>query len=410
MTVDIFERYGLRRIINVSGTETPYGASPVRPEVIEAVREILPHSVLMAELQSAASQVVARAFGCEAGCVTGCTAASIAIAVAACMTGRDLGRVEQLPDTAGMKSAVVMQKGHEMTYGQNVSQNVRLTGARVVEIGAATQCGSYQLRHAIGPDTAAALFVVSPHTVQHGLIALEDFCAVCREHGVPVIFDAASMPDPRPYLAAGADLVLFSAHKAFAGVTAGVIAGRRDLVQACVYQEHGIGRPMKVGKEGVAGAIAAIEAWRAEDHAVLREALDARLARAAERLAGIPGLTVSREGRQLELRVDPMQAGISAHGLAARLSAAEPGIILWRHLAGAGILRLTLGKVTDEVADFVCARIAAACGTGRGDDAAPGVNLADALAEQLGHWPRALPNGPGQPKLASNEPPEGDRR
>ena len=31
MTVDIFERYGLRRIVNVSGTETPYGASPVRP-------------------------------------------------------------------------------------------------------------------------------------------------------------------------------------------------------------------------------------------------------------------------------------------------------------------------------------------------------------------------------------------
>ena len=410
MTVDIFERYGLRRIVNVSGTETPYGASPVRPEVIDAIREILPRSVLMAELQSAASQVIAQAFGSEAGCVTGCTAASIAITVAACMTGRDLGRVEQLPDTTGMKSAVVMQKGHEMTYGQNVSQNVRLTGARMVEIGAATQCGSYQLRHAIGPDTAAALFVVSLHTVQHGLITLEDFCSVCREHGVPVIVDAASMPDPRPYLAAGADLVLFSAHKAFAGLTAGVIAGRRDLVQACVYQEHGIGRPMKVGKEGVTGAIAAIEAWRAEDPAVLREALDARLARAADRLGGIPGLTVSHRGRQLELQIDPMQAGISAQGLAARLLAGEPGIIVGRHLAGAGILRLTLGKVSDEAADLVCARIAAVCGTGRPDLREPSLNSADAVAEQLEHWPRALRRSAGQTQIPSNGPPEGDRR
>src|SRR4051812_24009896 len=35
----VFERLDLRRVINASGTETPYGAAPVRPEVIAAVAE-----------------------------------------------------------------------------------------------------------------------------------------------------------------------------------------------------------------------------------------------------------------------------------------------------------------------------------------------------------------------------------
>ena len=100
---DPFERYGLKRIVNVSGTETIRGAAPASAEVIEAVGALVPHSVEMAELQSVASEVIAEAYGTEAGCVTGCSAAGIAVAIAACMTARDLARVEQLPDTTGMK-------------------------------------------------------------------------------------------------------------------------------------------------------------------------------------------------------------------------------------------------------------------------------------------------------------------
>jgi len=386
---DIFDRLGLRRVINVSGTETPFGAAPVRPEVVAAISEIVPHSVLMRELQSAASQVIARAAGTEAGCVTGCTAASIVIAVAACMTGRDLARVEQLPDTKGMKNEVVMQKGHEITYGHNVSQNVRIAGASAIEIGAATQCGVYQLRHAITPNTAAALYVVSPLTVQNRLIDLKTFCAVCHECEVPVIVDAASVTDPRPYVEAGTDLVLFSAHKAFASITAGVIAGPLALVQACIYQEHGIGRPMKIGKEGVAGAIAALEAWMTDDRDQTRRELNARLRHVESRLKKISGLTVSMQGTQLKLEVDPSKATVSAYGLAQALFAGNPAIIVWSQFAREGILLLTFGKVSDEVADRVCDRIAEICAAGSAaTDSVP--NVGDAIAEQLQQWPVTL--------------------
>src|SRR5258705_10152143 len=64
---DVFARYGLRRIVNASGTETTKGASPVCPEVIAAVSELVAHSVEMAELQSVACHVITSAVGAEAG-------------------------------------------------------------------------------------------------------------------------------------------------------------------------------------------------------------------------------------------------------------------------------------------------------------------------------------------------------
>lgn len=383
---NIFEKLGIRAVVNASGTETPYGASRVRPEVVQAINELIPHSVLMAELQAAASEVIARVMGSEAGCVTGCTAAGISMAIAACMTGRDLGRAEQLPDTTGMKNEVVMQRGHEMTYGQNVSQNVRIAGAKVVEIGAATQCGAYQLRHAINAQTVAALYVVSPLTVQNRLIDLATFCRTCHEKGIPVIVDAASVPDPRPMIAAGADIVIFSAQKSFSSITGGIIAGRLELIQACIYQEHGIGRPMKVGKEGVIGAIAALEAWANEDRNAARQALEARLERAKAKLETLPGLRPSIQGSQLVLQVDAPAAGVSAYGLAKRLFDHDPVVIVWSQLAREGQLFLTLGKVTDGMADYVCERIAQICQAREGaEDQAP--NLGDEIEERLKSWP-----------------------
>jgi L-seryl-tRNA(Ser) seleniumtransferase len=70
---DVFAKYGLRRMVNCSGTETVKGASPVAPEVVEAITSLIPHAVEMVELQSVASQVIALATGAEAGFVTGCT-------------------------------------------------------------------------------------------------------------------------------------------------------------------------------------------------------------------------------------------------------------------------------------------------------------------------------------------------
>ena len=395
---DVFDRYGLKRIIGLSGTETVRGASPVAPEVVAAVSELVPHLVEMAELQSVASAVIAEAYGTEAGCVTGCSAAGIAITTAACMTGRDLANAEQLPDTTGMKNEVVLQRGHNVTWGGHALQTVEMTGARVVEIGAATECGTYQLRHALRPETAAALYVVSHHTVQTGLIDLERFCAVCHEAGVPVVVDAAAEPNFRDFVAAGADLVITSAHKVFAGLTAGVIAGRKDLVQACMYQEKGIGRPMKAGKEGVIGAIAGIERWLRLDHEGLARDLEARLERAVAALQGLEGVRVSLEDdwtsrafRRVRLDVAPERAGISAFALARQLAAERPAVSVRALYADQGFVQLDLRRSDDATVDHVCERIVAIVRAAADDEPAgqPPSPPDQALAG-LERWPLPL--------------------
>ena len=396
----LFERLGLRRIVNVSGTETTKGASPVCPEVIAAVSDLVPYSVEMAELQSVASATIARALGAEAGFVTNCSAAGMTIAIAACMTGRNLARVEQLPDTAGMKDAVVIQRGHDVTYGGYVTQNIRLAGARPIEIGAATECGSYQLRAALDDNAAAALYVVSHHTVQSGLIDLDTFCNVCHGAGVPVIVDGAAEPDPRIFLKAGADIVVFSTQKAFAGLTGGVVAGRKELVQACAYQERGIGRPMKAGKETVISAIAALERWMALDHDKRARDLTARLERAKAKIEQLRGITVTLEEdatshafHRLLLFVQADQAGISAFDLSRALWEETPSIFVRNLMADIGLLQVDFRRVDDSVADWVAERIVAIVKAGKPRPdaaAAPTANLADLSLAALERWPLSM--------------------
>jgi uncharacterized pyridoxal phosphate-dependent enzyme len=373
---DIINELGLTRLINASGTETVFGASPVSPEVVRAIAAILPHAVDMAELQRLASRTIAEATGAEAGCVTGCTSASIAIAAAACMTGLDLARIERLPDTTGMKSEIVIQKGHVVNYGSTITGDIRLTGARVVEFGAALETGLYQLRGALSDLTAAAFYVVSHHAAPTGMIPLPLYVETCHARGVPVVVDAAAEYGWRDMLATGADLVLFSAQKALGGPTAGIIAGKRHLVRAAHAQSRGIGRPMKAGKEAVVGTIAALRRWMVLDHASIRRMVEGNAEHVVRRLAGIAGVTASTVADEtgnpfsrVHLLIDSARAGFSAHGLDAELMHRRPRLILRSLQADRGILQIDIRRLDAGGLDDLCDRIRAGIDAARRDGA-----------------------------------------
>jgi D-glucosaminate-6-phosphate ammonia-lyase len=335
---DIRPELGLRQIINVSGTMTALGASIIVPQAIAAMSAIMPVFVEVDDLQKVASRVIARLCGTEAGFVTASCSAGITLAVAGAMTGHDLAAVERLPDTTGLKDEVLIMTGHMVSYGAPVEQGIRLAGAKVVAVGQATSAKAYQLEGAISEKTAAAVYVVSHHTVQYGQIPFEDFVAICHARGVPVIVDAASEYDLKGFLAAGADIALYSSHKFLGGPTGGIVAGRRNLVNASFLQNGGIGRGMKVGKESVVGAIAALEAWESRDHAGIREreqrALDLWVARLAERPGVraeiLPDPTDNPLDR-LKLSIDPQAAHITAWDLADALARGKPPIIVRDH-------------------------------------------------------------------------------
>lgn len=289
---------GLRRIINAAGTMTVLGSSAAVPEAIASASSILPWFVEIDDLQRQASRAIAAATGAEAGMVTACASAGVTLSIAGAMTGTDLGRIGRLPDTTGMKGRVVVQRGHLIDYGAPIEQAIRLAGAEVAPVGDQTSAALQELEAALDEESAAAFYVVSHHALPYRGIPLPDFTAACTRLGVPVIVDAASEYDLMGAVAAGADIVIYSAHKFLGGLTAGIVAGRKHLVRAAYLQNGGIGRGMKVGKEGILGAIAALEAWSGRDHAAHRRREATAVALWMERLCGEAGI-------RPELSLDP---------------------------------------------------------------------------------------------------------
>ena len=355
---------GLRPVINVSGTMTALGASIIVPEATLAMARIAPEFVEMTDLQRKASAHIARLTGAEAGTVTACCSAGITMAIAACMTGADLGRIEQLPDTAGMKHEVPLQTGHMVSYGAPVTQAVRLAGARVVPVGEATSARPHQLEAAITENTAAALYVVSHHVVDYGQIPLAEFAEVCRARGVPVVVDAASEYDLRSFLDQGADLAIYSGHKFLGGPTSGIVAGRKDLVAAAYLQNFGICRGMKIGKESIAGLIATLEAWERRDHAAVRAREDGHLRFWQERLANRPGVRAEilpdptdNPLDRLRVHIEPAAAGCAAWDLAAALAAGDPPVIVRDHMVEHGFFDMDPCNLHDGEAEIVAERL-----------------------------------------------------
>jgi D-glucosaminate-6-phosphate ammonia-lyase len=358
--------HGIRPLINVSGTMTALGASIAVPEARQAVAEVLPQFVPIHAAQELASRAIARATGAEAGFITASASAGITLAVAGAMTGLDPARVEQLPDARGMKDEVVIQAGHMCNYGAPVEQAIRLAGARVVPVGQSTQAQDHQLAGALGERTAAAVFVVSHHVVDYGQIPLAPFVRLCRERGVPVIVDAAAEQDLTGFIGAGADIAIYSAHKFLGGPTAGIVCGRRDLVRAAYLQNMGIGRGMKVGKEGIFGAIAALESWQRRDHAAARAREGAALDLWQTAVAGIPGvqarLAPDPTGNpvdRLRLDIDAARLGASARAVAAALAAGDPAIIVRDHEVEQGWFQLDPCNLHDGQAPIVAERLRA---------------------------------------------------
>lgn len=334
----IRERLGLRPVINVSGTMTTLGASIIVPEAIKAMAEIAPQFVEVDDLQRKASAVIARLTGGEAGFVTASAAGGIVMSIAGAMTGSRLLAIERLPDdTAGLKNEVLVQLGHIVNYGGSLDQSIRQCGGKPVMVGTVSVAQPYQLADAINERTAAGLYVVAHHTVQYGMLSLREFAEICHARDVPVIVDAASEYDLRRFLDEGADLVIYSGHKFLGGPTSGIVAGRKDLVRAGYLQNRGIGRGMKVGKESIAGVMAALEAWEVRDHDGIRAREQAALDLWMSRLSGLKGLDVriipdptGNPLNRLEITVLP-ESGYSANGLANALAAATPPVIVRNH-------------------------------------------------------------------------------
>ena len=358
--MSVFEKYNLRRVINARGPATVLGASKVSEKIRGEIDQMLGANVQTWELQRRASEWISKLTGAPAGCVTGCTAAGLAVACAASLTGCDPAKIKSLPEIKkGAKRKIIIQKGHVTGAGDApIYQMVKMVGADYVEIGEALDCATFHLREALDEDTAAALYILES-TFAPNLLPLEVFVEICHEKNVPVIVDAAYLTDFKKLWELKVDLATYSVQKWLGGATAGIIAGRKDMVTACYLQDLGIGRPMKSGKEGIISAIAAIDQWLRTDwdriHAMQKEMAD----HLTNRLREVNGLSCSQEfsdyspSLRLRMEVDSKKCGIPAWVLNDEIGRMDPEIKTDDYYANKGTLIFDFAYVDKEDVDII---------------------------------------------------------
>jgi D-glucosaminate-6-phosphate ammonia-lyase len=362
---DLHERYNLTRVINLSGPLTVYGTGRSSQEVAQVAAEALQHEWIIDELAARASNVIARWSGTDAGMLTASSASGIALTSAACMTGADFGRVRQLPDITGMKNEIVIQKGHCVEFGAPIEQMMRISGAQVVEIGTINQTRTSDLEHALNENTAAGMFVISHHTVQYGYIQLQEFVEICHSRGVPVIVDGAAQAHQVQRIAeSGADLIVVSGQKYLDAPTSGIVCGRKEYVDAVALQNKGIGRAMKIGKEGMLGTIVALEEWLATTPAdwITRQREKAEYL--ARKLEGIPAISVSvvqDQGGQpvsrVRIEIDERRSPFSAEQVCRKLEKGSPTVRPRGHHSDEGWFLLEPNHACLEELDLAAGRL-----------------------------------------------------
>ncbi len=361
----IYEELGVRQIINAHATLTRLGGSVMPPEVIAAMQDAARWHVDLEHLQARVGETLAEWTRNEAAYVATGAAAGIALAVAACVTRGDRAAAARLPDTAGLPNEVIVFKSHRNGY----DHAARMVGVKLVEIGDGEHCRPGELDAAMTDKTAAFVWFQGGMSGR-GDLPLAQVIERCGARGIPVIVDAAAQLPPVENLwtftQMGAACAIFSGGKDLRGPQAsGLVVGRKwliDAIRPLGNPNAGLCRPMKVGKEEMAGLLAAVKRYLALDHAA-RLARDERVVAEWRRaFAGLRGVRAERafpnEAGQPLPRCEVVleeSAKLTRDDLARALMDGTPAISV--ALSGERGILLNPMTLTDEEAALVEARL-----------------------------------------------------
>lgn len=288
----VYEALGVKHVINATGTVTNLGGSVMPPEVVAAWVDASRHFVNLLDLQDKVGERIAKLIGVEAAMVTTGAAGGLLLATAAAVTEGEAKRVAQLPNLAGMKNEVILQRTHHSCYDNQLTN----VGVNLVEVETPAQ-----VRRAIGKRTALMFFMNKAEEV--GKIAKQEWIELARRHEIPTLLDAAADVPPLDRLAGynrlGFDLVAFSGGKAMRGPNdTGLLLGRKNLIEAAKRNANPhcgtIGRMMKVGKEDMIAMLAAVDRFVHLDHQAETREFERRISVIEKAIAGIATVQTER--------------------------------------------------------------------------------------------------------------------
>ncbi|MEJ5357580.1 MAG: L-seryl-tRNA(Sec) selenium transferase [Desulfobacterales bacterium] len=358
-------RPNLRRVVNATGVviHTNLGRSLLAEAALARVQEVARHYAnLEYDLErgkrgsrySAVRDLLCEITGAEDAMVVNNNAGAVLISLETLARGRE----------------VVVSRGDLVEIGGSfrIPEVMAKSGARLREVGTTNRTHLRDYESAIGAETALLLKV---HWSNYSIVgftaqvALAELVSLGRRHGLPVMEDLGSgtfvdfsrygllkEPTVQESVAAGADVVTFSGDKLLGGPQAGVIVGRRDLIEA--IRKNPLNRALRIDKLTLAALEGTLRLYREEAEAVreiptLRlltesetallpraEALRGRLAALGDpRLAvDIRRLSSKAGGGSLPLLDLPSPGlrvrieGLPAHRLESALRRSEPPIVV----------------------------------------------------------------------------------
>jgi len=329
---NVYQRmFGVRPVINARGTFTIISGSRMLPEVRAAMDAAAQHHVHIDELMTAIGARLAELTKAEWGMVSSGCSAALTHATAACVAGGNPDLHVRLPHLDGFARDEVIIP----THSRNVyDAAIRAVGVRIVEVGTAEE-----LEAAFGPRTAMIYIFAGPQA-DKGPLSTQAIARMANQRRVPVLVDAAAevLTVPNVHLQNGATLVAYSGGKCIRGPqTAGLLLGRKDLVQAAWVHSaphHGFGRSMKVGKEEAVAMLMAVEMWMKRDHKAEWARWLSWLDTIAKQASTVDGVTtsvaetteLSNRTPSLVIQWDSKRRGITGAAVAKLLMEGEPRI------------------------------------------------------------------------------------
>ena len=339
---NIYKELGVRPVINATGSVTMLGGSTPAPEVLEAMDQANGAYVPLMELEERAGEAIAKLVDVPAAYITSGAGSALTLATAAGMAGDDDTKIQQLPNTAGMKNEILIQARQRYWY----DRCLELAGAKLVQFGTPEGTSRQDLESSIGPNTAAVHYYAVIQEPDPQALSLEDTIEIAHAKGVPVLVDAAGQIYPLDlfgsYVRMGADFQCTAAKYMSSPQSTGLAFGSVDMIRKLALQSfvsyegrrvRGVGRPQKVDRQEMVGAVAAVKRWMTMNHEERLADTETKCRTMLAPLQGIPGVTaelidniVGHQPYGVTLEVDETITGISWHDIVERLKSGQPPI------------------------------------------------------------------------------------
>jgi L-seryl-tRNA(Ser) seleniumtransferase len=263
----------LRPVINATGViiHTNLGRAPLSEDAQQAMVEVAAsYSTLEFDLDSGqrgsrsvhAAKLLRDVTGAEAALVVNNNAAGLVLLLSALAQGRE----------------VVISRGQlvEIGGGFRVPEVMTQSGATLVEVGTTNRTRAADYERAIRPNTALLMRAHASNFKQVGFVettSLHEMAEIAHRHGLYLVDDLGSgtLLDTVPYgldhepmvqesLKAGADLVAFSGDKLLGGPQAGILVGKKTLID--ILKQHPLARAIRADKLCLAALTATLDHYR----------------------------------------------------------------------------------------------------------------------------------------------------